>query len=83
MRTGTYSNLLASFSSAVGILEKRVTAFVSPSAFFPVRSPDMLQRESCYLKKEPETREPTEEEMEAYRMKRQRPDDPMASFLGQ
>ncbi|KAK2488617.1 hypothetical protein MC885_003112 [Smutsia gigantea] len=29
-----------------------------------------------------ETREPTEEEMEAYRMKRQRPDDPMASFLG-
>lgn len=30
-----------------------------------------------------ETREPTEEEMEAYRMKRQRPDDPMASFLGQ
>lgn len=30
-----------------------------------------------------ETREPTEEEMEAYRMKRQRPDDPMAPFLGQ
>lgn len=30
-----------------------------------------------------ETREPTEEEMEAYRMKRQRPDDPMAAFLGQ
>ncbi|XP_018417417.1 PREDICTED: pre-mRNA-splicing factor SLU7 [Nanorana parkeri] len=30
-----------------------------------------------------ETREPTEEEMEAFRMKRQRPDDPMASFLGQ
>ncbi|NXC15306.1 SLU7 factor, partial [Corythaeola cristata] len=30
-----------------------------------------------------ENREPTEEEMEAYRMKRQRPDDPMASFLGQ
>ena len=30
-----------------------------------------------------ETREPTEEETEAYRMKRQRPDDPMASFLGQ
>lgn len=30
-----------------------------------------------------EAREPTEEEMEAYRMKRQRPDDPMASFLGQ
>ncbi|EGW02469.1 Pre-mRNA-splicing factor SLU7 [Cricetulus griseus] len=30
-----------------------------------------------------ETREPTEEEMEAYRMKRQRPDDRMASFLGQ
>ncbi|XP_006002644.1 pre-mRNA-splicing factor SLU7 [Latimeria chalumnae] len=30
-----------------------------------------------------EVREPTEEEMEAYRMKRQRPDDPMASFLGQ
>ncbi|NXY22988.1 SLU7 factor, partial [Atrichornis clamosus] len=30
-----------------------------------------------------ETREPTEEELEAYRMKRQRPDDPMASFLGQ
>ncbi|XP_030067042.1 pre-mRNA-splicing factor SLU7 [Microcaecilia unicolor] len=30
-----------------------------------------------------ESREPTEEEMEAYRMKRQRPDDPMASFLGQ
>ncbi|KAG8439098.1 hypothetical protein GDO86_005346 [Hymenochirus boettgeri] len=29
-----------------------------------------------------ETREPTEEEMEAYRMKRQRADDPMASFLG-
>uniref|UniRef100_A0A6I8QNP1 Pre-mRNA-splicing factor SLU7 n=1 Tax=Xenopus tropicalis TaxID=8364 RepID=A0A6I8QNP1_XENTR len=29
-----------------------------------------------------ESREPTEEEMEAYRMKRQRPDDPMASFLG-
>lgn len=28
-----------------------------------------------------ETWEPTEEEMEAYRMKRQRPDDPMASFL--
>nr|XP_034375562.1 pre-mRNA-splicing factor SLU7-like [Arvicanthis niloticus] len=30
-----------------------------------------------------ETQEPTEEEMEAYRRKRQRPDDPMASFLGQ
>ncbi|XP_053318613.1 pre-mRNA-splicing factor SLU7 [Spea bombifrons] len=30
-----------------------------------------------------ESREPTEEEMEAYRMKRQRADDPMASFLGQ
>ncbi|CAO2643040.1 Pre-mRNA-splicing factor SLU7 [Lemmus lemmus] len=30
-----------------------------------------------------ETREPTEEETEAYRMKRHRPDDPMASFLGQ
>ncbi|XP_032885542.1 pre-mRNA-splicing factor SLU7 isoform X3 [Amblyraja radiata] len=30
-----------------------------------------------------ETKEPTEEEMEAYRMKRQRPEDPMASFLGQ
>ncbi|CAH2275840.1 pre-mRNA-splicing factor SLU7 [Pelobates cultripes] len=30
-----------------------------------------------------EIREPTEEEMEAFRMKRQRPDDPMASFLGQ
>uniref|UniRef100_A0A8B9FGI7 Pre-mRNA-splicing factor SLU7 n=1 Tax=Amazona collaria TaxID=241587 RepID=A0A8B9FGI7_9PSIT len=30
-----------------------------------------------------DSREPTEEEMEAYRMKRQRPDDPMASFLGQ
>uniref|UniRef100_A0A663MRQ3 Pre-mRNA-splicing factor SLU7 n=1 Tax=Athene cunicularia TaxID=194338 RepID=A0A663MRQ3_ATHCN len=30
-----------------------------------------------------ETKEPSEEEMEAYRMKRQRPDDPMASFLGQ
>ncbi|CAO2582906.1 Pre-mRNA-splicing factor SLU7 [Lemmus lemmus] len=30
-----------------------------------------------------ETREPTEEEMEAYRMKRQRPHDPMVSFLGQ
>ncbi|XP_069055478.1 pre-mRNA-splicing factor SLU7 [Pleurodeles waltl] len=30
-----------------------------------------------------ESKEPTEEEMEAYRMKRQRPDDPMASFLGQ
>uniref|UniRef100_A0A8C4SUK6 Pre-mRNA-splicing factor SLU7 n=1 Tax=Erpetoichthys calabaricus TaxID=27687 RepID=A0A8C4SUK6_ERPCA len=30
-----------------------------------------------------EVREPTEEEMEAFRMKRQRPDDPMASFLGQ
>nr|XP_060620941.1 pre-mRNA-splicing factor SLU7 [Anolis sagrei ordinatus] len=30
-----------------------------------------------------ESREPTEEEMEAYQMKRQRPDDPMASFLGQ
>ncbi|MEE6478761.1 hypothetical protein FKM82_011985 [Ascaphus truei] len=30
-----------------------------------------------------ETKEPTEEEMEAYRMKRLRPDDPMASFLGQ
>ncbi|OCT88364.1 pre-mRNA-splicing factor SLU7 [Xenopus laevis] len=29
-----------------------------------------------------ESREPTEEEMEAYRMKRLRPDDPMASFLG-
>ena len=28
-------------------------------------------------------RNPLEEEMEAYRMKRQRPDDPMASFLGQ
>lgn len=26
---------------------------------------------------------PTEEEMEAFRMKRCRPDDPMASFLGQ
>lgn len=48
----TYNNLLPSFSSAVGILDKRVTAFVSPSAFFPVRSPDMLQREKerCYLK---------------------------------
>lgn len=30
-----------------------------------------------------ESKEPTEEEMEAYRMKRPRPDDPMASFLGQ
>uniref|UniRef100_W5MSX8 Pre-mRNA-splicing factor SLU7 n=2 Tax=Lepisosteus oculatus TaxID=7918 RepID=W5MSX8_LEPOC len=30
-----------------------------------------------------EVREPTEEEMEAFRMKRYRPDDPMASFLGQ
>nr|AAO17154.2 second-step splicing protein SLU7 [Rattus norvegicus] len=30
-----------------------------------------------------ETRELAEEEMEAYRMKHQRPDDPMASFLGQ
>ncbi|TRY54755.1 hypothetical protein DNTS_031271, partial [Danionella cerebrum] len=29
-----------------------------------------------------EVREPTEEEMEAFRMKRCRPDDPMASFLG-
>lgn len=51
-RTITYNNLLPSFSSAIGILDKRVTAFVSPSAFFPVRSPDMLQREKerCYLK---------------------------------
>uniref|UniRef100_A0A8B9HV40 Pre-mRNA-splicing factor SLU7 n=1 Tax=Astyanax mexicanus TaxID=7994 RepID=A0A8B9HV40_ASTMX len=30
-----------------------------------------------------EVREPTEEEMEAFRMKRTRPDDPMASFLSQ
>ncbi|XP_048884881.1 pre-mRNA-splicing factor SLU7 [Brienomyrus brachyistius] len=30
-----------------------------------------------------EVKEPTEEEMEAFRMKRSRPDDPMASFLGQ
>ncbi|XP_069510349.1 pre-mRNA-splicing factor SLU7 [Ambystoma mexicanum] len=30
-----------------------------------------------------ESKEPTEEEMEAYRMKRPRADDPMASFLGQ
>uniref|UniRef100_A0A672MU89 Pre-mRNA-splicing factor SLU7 n=1 Tax=Sinocyclocheilus grahami TaxID=75366 RepID=A0A672MU89_SINGR len=30
-----------------------------------------------------EVREPTEEEMEAFRMKRCRPDDPMAPFLGQ
>lgn len=30
-----------------------------------------------------EVREPTEEEMEAFRMKRCRADDPMASFLGQ
>ncbi len=30
-----------------------------------------------------EVREPTEEEMEAFRMKRSRTDDPMASFLGQ
>lgn len=30
-----------------------------------------------------EVREPTEEEMEAFRMKRPRPDDPMASFLNQ
>lgn len=30
-----------------------------------------------------EVREPTEEEMEAFRMKRARPDDPMASFLNQ
>lgn len=30
-----------------------------------------------------EVREPTEEEMEAFRMKRYRADDPMASFLGQ
>lgn len=30
-----------------------------------------------------EVREPTEEEMEAFRIKRPRPDDPMASFLGQ
>ncbi|KAJ8406135.1 hypothetical protein AAFF_G00310230 [Aldrovandia affinis] len=29
-----------------------------------------------------EVKEPTEEEMEAFRMKRCRPDDPMASFLG-
>lgn len=30
-----------------------------------------------------EVKAPTEEEMEAFRMKRCRPDDPMASFLGQ
>ncbi|KAM7389645.1 hypothetical protein PAMP_023608 [Pampus punctatissimus] len=30
-----------------------------------------------------EVKAPTEEEMEAFRMKRARPDDPMASFLGQ
>ncbi|KAM9470122.1 pre-mRNA-splicing factor SLU7 isoform 1-T2 [Clarias gariepinus] len=30
-----------------------------------------------------EVREPTEEEMEAFQMKRPRPDDPMASFLNQ
>ncbi|XP_068615909.1 pre-mRNA-splicing factor SLU7 [Brachionichthys hirsutus] len=30
-----------------------------------------------------EVKAPTEEEMEAFRMKRPRPDDPMASFLGQ
>ncbi|KFO23914.1 Pre-mRNA-splicing factor SLU7 [Fukomys damarensis] len=30
-----------------------------------------------------ETWEPTEEEMQAYRMKHQRPDEPMASFLGE
>uniref|UniRef100_A0A4W6EA12 Pre-mRNA-splicing factor SLU7 n=1 Tax=Lates calcarifer TaxID=8187 RepID=A0A4W6EA12_LATCA len=30
-----------------------------------------------------EVKAPTEEEMEAFRMKRSRPDDPMASFLGQ
>ncbi|XP_064181468.1 pre-mRNA-splicing factor SLU7 [Anguilla rostrata] len=30
-----------------------------------------------------EVKEPTEEEMEAFRMKRQRPDDPMADFLSQ
>ena len=30
-----------------------------------------------------ETWEPTEEEMDAYRMKGRRPDDPMACFLGQ
>uniref|UniRef100_A0A667Z447 Pre-mRNA-splicing factor SLU7 n=1 Tax=Myripristis murdjan TaxID=586833 RepID=A0A667Z447_9TELE len=30
-----------------------------------------------------EVKEPTEAEMEAFRMKRSRPDDPMASFLGQ
>lgn len=29
-----------------------------------------------------EVKAPTEEEMEAFRMKRPRPDDPMASFLG-
>lgn len=30
-----------------------------------------------------EVKAPTEEELEAFRMKRCRPDDPMASFLGQ
>lgn len=30
-----------------------------------------------------EVKAPTEEEIEAFRMKRSRPDDPMASFLGQ
>lgn len=30
-----------------------------------------------------EVKAPTEEELEAFRMKRYRPDDPMASFLGQ
>ena len=56
-RTITHSDLLPSFSSTVGILDKRVTAFVSPSAFFPVRSPDMLQREKeRLLKMEPEPR---------------------------
>lgn len=42
----TYNTLLPSFSSTIGILKKRVAAFVSPAAFFPVRSPDMLQRET-------------------------------------
>ena len=35
------SNLIPSFCSTIGILEKRMTAFVSPLAFFPVRFPDM------------------------------------------
>lgn len=40
------------------------------------------ERKRSYNSLQADNREPTEEEMEAYRMKRNRQEDPMAQFLG-